>query len=229
MNETTLARSRTVSLKPIVWAVLLACAATAAYMIWIVKAVPKTISNSKAGIFAELSERLLDVYEAETDLVLAINFDPINEILREKFGESPVELRPASGWILRSWSDSSIHGRPLLLVRYDSTTTMGEKLLVAFVPISKRNFPRTGGFSYKDAWFFTFGKDYTAPAADAAFPKKQVDAHLSEMKKFEQRGLNLVATNYGNDFYILMLSSRDSKDLALDLFQLSTIFETAPQ
>ncbi len=229
MNDRIIPRARTVSLKVIVWSFVLCMAATAAYMTWVIKAVPRTVSNSKAGIFAELVEDLLDVYEHETNLVLAPSFEPINELIKEKFKESPLALRPAPRWILRSWADASVHGRPMLLVRYDSTDGMSKKLLLALVPISKRNFPRTGGFSYKDAWFFTFGRDYPAPAADAAFPKKQLESHLSEISKLEQEGLNLVATNYGNDFYIVMLSSLDSKELAKDLFLMSTIFETAPQ
>lgn len=229
MNERLIPRSRTVSLRLFIWTLILCIAATAAYMTWIIRAVPKTVSNSKAGIFAELSERFLEVYATGKGLAEAPAFDPINVVLKEKFRESPVALRPTSTWILESWADTTIHGRPLLLVRYASNATAGETLLVGFVAISKRNFPRTGGFSYKDAWFFTFGKDYTAPAADAAYPKKQVEAHLVEMKKFEQLGLNLVATNYGNDFYILMLSQAKSKGLAKDLFEMSTIFESAPQ
>lgn len=229
MNDRLIPRSQTVSLKIVIWAFVLGMAATAAYLSWMIKVVPKTVSNSKAGIFAELSTRFLEVYETDKGLVEATGFEPINIVLKEKFQESPVALRPGPNWILKSWSDSTIHGRPLLLARYDSTRVEGEKLLIGFVAISKRNFPRTGGFNYKDAWFFTFGKDYTAPAADAAYPKKQVEAHLSEMKKYEELGLNLVATNYGNDFYILMLSHAESKGLAKDLFEMSTIFETAPQ
>ncbi len=229
MNERIVARSRTVGIKTIIWSFVISMAVTAAYMIWIIKAVPRTVSNSKAGIFAELTEDLLDVYENETNLILAPSFEPINQLIQEKFRESPVALRPAPRWILRSWADASVHGRPLLLVRYDSTDAMSKKLLLAIVPISKRNFPRTGGFSYKDAWFFTFGRDYPAPAAEAAFPNKQLPSHLAEIKRIEERGLNLVATNYGNDFYIVMLSDLDSKELAKDLFAMSTIYETAPQ
>ncbi|RZA17623.1 MAG: hypothetical protein EOP10_22415 [Proteobacteria bacterium] len=229
MNDSTLPRSRTVSLKTIIIAMLICCAATAGYMAYIIKAVPKTVSNSKAGIFAELSERLLHVYETDEGLSPASGFESLNRVLREKFRESPVQLRESPQWTLRSWSDATLHGRPLLLARYDRADGSGTKLLLGFVPISKRNFPRTGGFSYKDAWFFTFGKDYTAPTADAAYPKKQVAVHLEEMKRFEERGLNLVATNYGNDFYILLLSSAESKGLGRDLFLMSTIFETSPQ
>lgn len=229
MNEKAVPRARTTSLKAIVWAFVVCMAVTAVYMIAIIKTVPKTVSNSKAGIFAELSDHLLKVYETEEGLAPAQGFEAMNEVLREKFRESPIALRPSSAWVLKSWADSTLHGRPLLLVRYDSTREAQQKLLLGLVPMSKRNFPRTGGFSYKDAWFFTFGKDYTAPTAEAAYPNKQLEVHLNEMKKFEDRGLNLVATNYGNDFYIILLSSADSKTLARDLFEMSTIFETSPQ
>ncbi|RZA14398.1 MAG: hypothetical protein EOP10_28120, partial [Proteobacteria bacterium] len=146
MNDRTIPRSRTVSLKTIIIAMLICCGATAVYMAYIIKAVPKTVSNSKAGIFAELSERLLLVYETEQGLSPASGFDPLNLVLREKFRESPVQLRESTNWTLRSFSDGTLHGRPLLLLRYDRTDGSGAKLLLGFVPISKRNFPRTGGF-----------------------------------------------------------------------------------
>lgn len=229
MNETVIPRSRKTSLKVVLWAFAISVLATTVYMAAIIKTVPKTVSNSKAGIFAELADHLLQVYETGNGLVEAKGFDFINSTVQEKFRESPVALRPGQNWVLKSWADSTIHGRPLLLAFYDSTKVAGEKLLLALVPISKRNFPRTGGFSYKEAWFFTFGKDYTSKGAIAAFPKKQLEEHLNEMKKFEEKSLNLVATNYGNDFYIVMLSGADSKALARDLFDLSTIFETPPE
>src|SRR5689334_22803089 len=56
------ARANTVSLKLILWTMGLAMAATALYMAFIIRAVPKTVSNSKAGLFAELVDRLLVVY-----------------------------------------------------------------------------------------------------------------------------------------------------------------------
>ncbi|RZA14881.1 MAG: hypothetical protein EOP10_27315, partial [Proteobacteria bacterium] len=125
MTDSTLPRSRTVSLKPILIAMLICCAATAVYMAYIIKAVPKTVSNSKAGIFAELSERLLLVYETEQGLSPAIGFEPLNKVLLEKFRESPVQLRESPNWTLRSWSDATLHGRPLLLARYDKTDGSG--------------------------------------------------------------------------------------------------------
>ena len=217
---------KTVSLKPILWATGLAMLATAIYMAFIIRAVPKTVSNSKAGIFAELVDHLLVVYKDGESLQPGTDYRPLNDVLQKKFRESPWGLRAASDWQLDAWADSKIHDRPLLLARYHDA--QNRKLLVGFVPISKRNFPRTGGFSHKDAWFFTFGKDYTTAQAEAAFPAKQVASHLDEVAKLEKEGLNLVATNYGNDFYILMLSTADSKEMAAQLFAMSSIFETAP-
>lgn len=220
------ARSQTVGLKSIIWAIVICMIATAIYMAFIIKTVPKTVSNSKAGIFAELVDHLLVVYKSGESLQPVTEYAPLNETLKQKFRESPWGLRPSSEWQLDSWADTKVHDRPLLLAQYHNAEN--QKLLIGFVPISKRNFPRTGGFSYKDAWFFTFGKDYTKAQAEAAFPAKQVVAHLEEVTKLEALGLNLVATNYGNDFFILMLSSVDSKAMATQLFLMSSIYETAP-
>ncbi|RYZ59069.1 MAG: hypothetical protein EOP07_05150 [Proteobacteria bacterium] len=228
MNSSASApRGKTYSLKLIVWVIALSMAATAVYMAFIIKAVPKTISNSKAGIFAEMVDHLLVVYKSGDTLQETTDYAPINATLSKKFGESPWGLRSSDVWTLDAWSDASVHERPLLLVRYHDAE--GRKLLLGVVPISKRNFPRTGGFSHKDAWFFTFGKDYTTAQAEAAFPSKQVPDHLAEVTKLENLGLNLVATNYGNDFFILMLSNADSKELGNQLFKMSSIFEISPQ
>jgi len=219
-------KPKTYTLTAIVWAIVIAMIATAIYMAFIIKTVPKTVSNSKAGIFAELVDHLLVVHESGVGLVPASDYAPINTTLKAKFRESPWALRASKTWQLESWNDGEIHDRPLLLVQYRDQDN--HKLLLGVIPISKRNFPRTGGFSHKDAWFFTFGKDYTKAQAEAAYPTKQVASHLDEVTKLESKGLNLVATNYGNDFYILMLSPVDSKQLGSDLFEMSSIYETAP-
>jgi hypothetical protein len=226
-NSASAPRGKTYSLKLIVWVIVLSMAVTAAYMAFIIKAVPKTVSNSKAGIFAEMVDHLLLVYDTGASLKETTDYAEVNATLSKKFGESPWGLRSSDVWTLDAWSDATVHDRPLLLVRYHDAE--GHKVLLAVVPISKRNFPRTGGFSHKDAWFFTFGKDYTTAQAEAAFPSKQVPDHLAEVTKLENLGLNLVATNYGNDFFILMLSNVDSKELGNQLFKMSSIFETSPQ
>ena len=217
---------KTYSLKSIVWVISLCMAATAVYMAFIIKAVPKTVSNSKAGLFAELVDTMLMTYETGQGLVPTTDYAAINDTLKQKFRESPWSLRASPAWRLDAWSDAAVHQRPLLLARYHDA--QNRVLLLGFIPISKRNFPRTGGFSFRDAWFFTFGHDYTGAQAKAAFPDRQVPIHLEEVEKIENKGLNLVATNYGNDYYILMLSSADSKELGKGLFSMSTIYETAP-
>ncbi len=219
-------KPKTYSLKSIACALVITMTATAVYMLVIIRNVPKTVSNSKAGIFAELVDQLLEINEKGAGLLPTADYAVVNAALKQKFRESPWSLRASKTWQLDAWADSSIHDRPLLLAHYHDAEN--HKLLLGIIPISKRNFPRSGGFSHKDAWFMTFGKDYTKTQADAAFPEKQVASHLDEVMKLEARGLNLVATNYGNDFFILMLSSVDSKDLGAQLFEMSSIFETAP-
>ncbi|MBC7658398.1 MAG: hypothetical protein H7249_01675 [Chitinophagaceae bacterium] len=219
-------KSKTTSLKTIMIFITVCMVLTAVYMTFIIKAVPKTVSNSKAGLFAELVDDLLLTYETGKGLTPTTDYAALNTTLKAKFKESPWGLRGSPAWQLDAWSDASVHQRPFLLARYHDA--QGRILLLGFIPISKRNFPRTGGFSYKDAWFFTFGRDYNGTQAEAAFPAHQVAVHLEEVEKIEKKGLNLVATNYGNDFYILMLSTADSKQLGRDLFVMSSIYETAP-
>ena len=218
MNQTALPRGKTYSLKVILIAISLAMAATAGYMTYLIKAVPKTVSNSKAGLFVELTEQLVSIYESGEGLKPTADYRAINAAMLQNLQESPWALRESSVWTVDSWSQTQVHQRPLLLVHYHDVEN--RSLLLGFIPISKRNFPKSGGFSYKDAWFMTFGRDHT----EAVLPE-----HLVMVEKLQRKGLNLVATNYGNDFLIGMLSSVDSKKLAKDLFAMSSIYETPSQ
>lgn len=117
MTASSATRS-TVSLKPILWVIGLAMAATAVYMMFIIREVPKTVSNSKAGLFAELVDRLLIVYEKGEGLQPGSDYQALNETLSKKFRESPWKLRASASWTLDAWADTAIHDRPLLLARY---------------------------------------------------------------------------------------------------------------
>ncbi|WP_218110243.1 hypothetical protein, partial [Oligoflexus tunisiensis] len=81
-------------------------------------------------------------------------------------------------------------------------------------PIAKRHFPKTRSFVYKSAWFFQYGKDLEGA------PKPL----QNEIPALKGQGINLIATNYGSDYYLLLAGEAPALDLAKWLFAATTIF-----
>ena len=195
-------------------AIALGMLAMGLYMAYVIKAVPKTVANSKAGLFAEFVEDQLKAFSEEPQAQdNPASYEGINAIITQHFSESPWALQNNDRWQLTDYQLGNVHGRSVLHAHYRDAE--GERLLLSVVAMPKRNFPKTGGFGYKDAWFFTFGKDHG---------EAQLPDHVEGVKALQAKGLNLVATNYGNDFYIVLLSAKDSKELARDLYAMSNIY-----
>lgn len=207
-----------VSFKALVIINVALMAAMAVYMCFVIITVPKTPENSKAGLFAELVDDLMALREAPLRPTTRDEALPaINARLLHYVPQGGLEIAPLHDWRLLDWQESSVHGRPLLTLRL--ADVQGRELMLGLFALAKRHFPKTGGFSHKDAWFFTYGKDH-----DVA----QIPAHKAELDQLRKKGLNLVVTNYGNDYFLLMLSPMDSRELAEKLFSLTTIYQTAP-
>lgn len=215
---TTAVAGKKITFKALVVINIALMAAMFVYMCFVIKAVPKTSENSKAGSFAILVEDLIAAREAP---VVPTNpeeaLPAINERLLHFVPQGGLKVAPFQEWKLRDWKETSVNGRPLLTMRL--VDSQGRDILLGLFALAKRHFPKTGGFSHKDAWFFTYGRDHD---------EAQIPAHKKEVDQLRDKGLNLVVTNYGNDYFLLMLSSLDSHELAELLFSLTTIYQSAP-
>lgn len=189
---------------------------SAAYMTFVIKTVPRSVESSRVGPFPELLREIIAFSDRAP--ALALNAKPLD---REAINAVMQRLVPYEGLALKrgaedfeiiSAVEQSLDGRPLLQLRLRHPK--GAFFTLSLFAIAKRHFPKTPSFVYKDAWFFQYGKDL-------AGAPKPLQGALPELMS---RGWNMVAANYGNDFYLLVVGEAAPRELATWLFEATTIF-----
>ncbi len=198
----------------IIMGVLMALAA--AYMAVVIKKAPRTVESSKVGPFPELMDHLLEFHKnpslmAEDGKVW--DKESVSAVMAELTPYEGLAMkRSAEDFTLLAASKIVLDGRPLLQISLKHPE--GKIFSLSMYPIAKRHFPKTRSFVYKDAWFFQYGKDLEGSPA----PKE------SALPLLVNQDLNLIATNYGNDYYLMVMGDAPAQDLAKWLFAATTIF-----
>ena len=182
-----------------------------AYGAWVIKVVPKSTANSKAGLFAQMVDQLIASHEAPLNSDgKAFDFDAFNQQVKHSLPFGAFTLKESPIW--KEAAQLPVGSRTLLLARANLD---GEIWTIGLFPLAKRHFPKTSGFSYRDGWFFTYGVENS---------QAQIGIHQLEVEALRRKGLNLVVMNYGNDFYLLSLSRALAREQAIRLFDKTTIF-----
>lgn len=191
-------------------------AMTAVYMTIVIKKVPRTVESSKIGPFPALIDQIVDFSLNAPGLVQdGKTWD------RDAVNAKMAELVPYEGFALKRASVNyevlgarltMLDERPLFQVRLKHPE--GHLFTLSLFAIAKRHFPKTRSFVHKDAWFFQYGRDQES-SPEAVHP---------DVPALQGKNLNMIATNYGNDYYLLMTGDAPAKDLAKWLFEATTIF-----
>ncbi len=213
MNAAT---KKTYNSRVVFWIIAALMALTAVYMTIVIKKVPRTIESSKVGPFPGLVDQLIAFHinpPAPGHDGKTWDKDAVNEVMAKLTPYEGLALkRAAVAYELQTATSTILNERPLLMVRLKHPE--GEMFTLGMFPISKRHFPKTRSFVHKDAWFFQYGKDLEgAPTA-----------LQNEIPALKGHNVNLIATNYGNDYYLLLVGEATSKDLAKRLFEATTVF-----
>ncbi len=190
---------------------------TAVYMSFVIKTVPRTVESSKVGPFPELLEAVIAFHQQEGLEAgqPSLDRDAVNAELQRLVPYEGLALKrkSAESYQLLAATTSRLVERELLQVKLKHPE--GTVFSVSVFPISKRHFPKTRSFVYKDSWLFQYGKDLVGAEN---LPET---AHIASLEK---AGLNLIATNYGNDYYILLTGDAPADAMAKWLFEATTIF-----
>jgi hypothetical protein len=207
---------KTYSSRFVFWIIASLMALTAVYMTIVIKTVPRTVESSKIGPFPDLVERIIAFEREAPNLVQGDkvwNRDAVNAVMAELTPYEGLALkRAAVNFELLGASSTRLDERTLLLVRLKHPE--GSIFTLGMYPIAKRHFPKTRSFVHKDAWFFQYGKDLEG--SPTPLP--------AEIPALKGQNLNLIATNYGNDYYLMLLGDAPAKDLAKWLFEATTVF-----
>ncbi len=198
------------------WIIGSLMALSAVYMTIVIKTVPRTVESSKAGPFPQLVEQLIEFsvnppipgHDGKT-----WDKDAVNLVMAELAPYEGLAMkRAAVNYELLTVSQTKLDDRHFLQMRFKHPS--GAFFSFSMIPIAKRHFPKTRSFVHKDAWFFQYGKDIVGSDA----PPQSVLPNLIS------HNLNMIATNYGNDYYLILTGEAPAKDLAKWLFEVTTIF-----
>lgn len=213
MNTTT---KKTYTSRTVFWILAVLVALTAVYMTIVIKKVPRSVESSKVGPFPALVQHITDFHKnppAAGQDGKTWDKDAVNVVMQQLTPYEGLALKRASvNYELLTVSSTTLDERPLLQLRLKHPE--GQQFTLSMFPIAKRHFPKTRSFVHKDAWFFQYGKDLEGSPM----------ALQTEIPALKGQDVNLIATNYGNDYYLLLMGEASAKELAKWLFEATTVF-----
>jgi hypothetical protein len=213
MNATT---KKTYNSRVVFWILAALMALTAIYMTIVIKKVPRSVESSKIGPFPALVEKFVDFHKnppAPGHDGKTWDKEAVNAVMKQLTPYEGLAMkRAAVKYELLNVNQATLDERPLLMMRLKHPE--GAQFSLAMFPIAKRHFPKTRSFVHKDAWFFQYGKDLEGSPV----------ALQTEIPPLKGQNENLIATNYGNDYYLLLIGESSAKDLARWLFESTTVF-----
>jgi hypothetical protein len=213
MNATT---KKTYNARVVFWILAALMALTAVYMTIVIKKVPRSVESSKIGPFPALVETFVAFHKNPP----AVGHDgktwdkeAVSAVMQQLTPYEGLAMkRAAVNYELLNVTQTTLDERPLLMMRLKHPE--GAQFSLAMFAIAKRHFPKTRSFVHKDAWFFQYGKDLEGSPM----------ALQTEIPALKGQNENLIATNYGNDYYLLLIGESSAKDLAKWLFESTTVF-----
>jgi hypothetical protein len=212
----TTATKRNTNSRVVFWILAALVALTAVYMTLVVKTVPRSVDSSKVGPFPALVDQLVAFHQnppAPGHDGKVWDKDAVSAVMQSLTPYEGLAMKRAGvDYELVTVSSTTLNERPLLMMRMKNPE--GQAFTLSMFPIAKRHFPKTRSFVHKSAWFFQYGKDLEG----APQPLQ------NEIPALKGQNLNLIATNYGSDYYLLLTGEAPAQDLAKWLFAATTIF-----
>jgi hypothetical protein len=207
---------KTHNARVVFWILAALVALTAVYMTIVIKKVPRSVQSSKAGPFSSLVEQIMAFHgnpPAPGHDGKTWDKEAVNAVMQQLTPYEGLALkRAAVNYALLSVSQTTLNEYPLLMMRLKHPE--GQEFSLAMFSIAKRHFPKTPSFVHKNAWFLQYGRDLEGTPTTLH----------SDIPALKGKDVNLIATNYGNDYYLLLMGDVPAKDLARWLFEATTVF-----
>lgn len=178
--------------------------------LWFLKITPRTASTKRQGPFASIVETLFRC-SFDNAFTHEQSLDVVNISLHNLIGSNGLSFVGVE--TVRATTDLTVANRKALCVQFTRTQpdTSQSRLTYLIVPFAKRHLPsRPSTFKERDALFYRLRFE--------DFQKTPWRIEVVD-EKFIGQNLNLLVTNYANDFFIFVNGSIEEKALAQSLFE----------